>query len=62
MVVLCWTVPSSGVVVVVVELCVAGAGVTTGDLLSSILSFLLTKHPLISETALAIVTTYAMRL
>jgi hypothetical protein len=58
-VVLCWTVPSSGVVVVVVELCVEGTGVTTGDLLSSTLSFLLTKHPLSRETALAIVTTYA---
>jgi hypothetical protein len=59
--VLCWTVLLSGVVVVVVEVSADGAGVTTGDLLSSTRSFLLTKHPLI-RTALAIVSPYAMRL
>jgi len=61
-VVLCWTVPSPGVVVVVVELCVEGAGVTTGDRLSSTRSFLLIKQPVIRETALAIVSPYARRL
>jgi hypothetical protein len=52
----------SGVVVVVVELSADGAGVTTGDLLSSTRSFLLIKQPVIRETALTIVSPYARRL
>jgi hypothetical protein len=49
------------VVVVVVEDSADGAGVTTGDLVSSTRSFLLMKHP-VKERALTIVTTYARRL